>query len=601
MIFLNIIQIVICPQCKASLKVNKTILSSQGSRFKCPKCSAIFVANEPFAVSSSRDLVLQVNKNGTLLDIRGQLENNIFTTAHNILGKNIYDVLTLDVAQPIMHCIDKALQSGDLQCFDCQSLLSDQYYEFKFIAHGEDKVLVIITNISDYKNAEKKANYLAYHDSLTNLPNRYLFNDRLQQAITYVEREKKLLAILFLDLDNFKQINDTIGHKAGDQLLRSVADRLMKSVRATDSITHLSKVESESMVARLGGDEFTIMLGKIGNIEEPAIVAARILEMLTEPFIIGVHELYITASVGIAIYPFDGKDLEALLINADVAMYQAKKMGKNSYQYYSESMNKFAFERFTVENKLRKALDHNEFMLFYQPQINIQTGKIIGVEALIRWLQPDLVLTRPGEFIPLAEQTGLIIPMGEWVLRVACEQNRAWQKAGLTPMLMTANVSSIQFSQNNFVETVSQILNDTGLDPQYLQLELTESTIMQNSENTINKLQALQTMGVQTSIDDFGTGYSSLKYLKHFPLDTLKIDTSFIKDLIANTSDQSIVKAIITLAHNFNLKVVAEGVESREQLYYLRDCGCEAVQGYFICPPLNSIALTQFAKKKKFF
>ncbi len=380
-----------------------------------------------------------------------------------------------------------------------------------------------------------------------------------------------------------------------------VADRLMKSVRATDSITHLSKVESESMVARLGGDEFTIMLNKIGNIEEPAMVAGRILEMLAEPFIIGVHELYITASMGIAVYPFDGKDLETLLINADVAMYQAKKLGKNSYQYYSESMNKFAFERFTVENKLRKALDHNEFMLFYQPQINIQNGKIIGVEALIRWLQPDLVLTRPGEFIPLAEQTGLIIPMGEWVLRVACEQNRAWQKVGLTPMLMTANVSGIQFSQNNFVETVSQILNDTGLDPQYLQLELTESTIMQNSENTINKLQALQSMGVQTSIDDFGTGYSSLKYLKHFPLDTLKIDTSFIRDLIANTSDQSIVKAIITLAHNFNLKVIAEGVESREQLDYLRECGCEAVQGYFICPPVNSIALAQFAKKKKFF
>jgi EAL domain-containing protein (putative c-di-GMP-specific phosphodiesterase class I) len=282
-------------------------------------------------------------------------------------------------------------------------------------------------------------------------------------------------------------------------------------------------------------------------------------------------------------------------------MYQAKKLGRNSYQYYSESMNKFTFERFTVENKLRKALDHNEFMLFYQPQINIQNGKIIGVEALIRWLQPDLVLTRPGEFIPLAEQTGLIIPMGEWILRVACEQNMAWQKAGLTPMLMTVNVSSIQFSQNNFVETVSQILKDTALDPHYLQLELTESTIMQNSQNTINKLQALQTMGVQTSIDDFGTGYSSLKYLKHFPLDTLKIDTSFVRELTTSTTDQSIVNAIITLAHNFNLKVVAEGVETREQLDYLRECDCEAVQGYFICPPVNSIALAQFAKKKKYF
>ena len=591
----------ICPQCKTRLKVRKTESLSQGSRFKCPKCSAVFVAKKPAAETTTDDFVLQINKNGTVLEFKGQSENNLFTATDEILGKNIHDVITLDVAQPIMRCIEKALQTGELQRFECQSLLSDQHYEFKFITHGEDKVLTIITNISDYKNASEKANYLAYYDTLTNLPNRYLFNDRLQQAITHVEREKKLLALLFLDLDNFKQINDSIGHKAGDQLLRGVADRLMKSVRATDSVTHLSKADSEFMVARLGGDEFTVLLDKIGNIEEPAMVAGRILEMLAEPFIIGAHELYITASMGIAVYPFDGKDLETLLINADVAMYQAKKLGRNSYQYYSESMNKFTFERFTVENKLRKALDQNEFMLFYQPQINIQNGNIIGVEALIRWLQPDLVLTRPGEFIPLAEQTGLIIPMGAWILRVACEQNRAWQKAGLTPMLMTVNVSSIQFSQNNFVETVAQILKDTGLDPQYLQLELTESTIMQNSQNTINKLQALQTMGVKTSIDDFGTGYSSLKYLKHFPLDTLKIDTSFVRDLMTSATDQSIVKAIITLAHNFNLKVIAEGVESREQLDYLRACGCEAVQGYFICPPVNSIALAQFAKKKKYF
>ncbi|MBS1115227.1 MAG: diguanylate cyclase/phosphodiesterase with and sensor(s), partial [Nitrospirae bacterium] len=497
---MNIIYIVICPQCKTRLKVRKTESLSQGSRFKCPKCSAVFVAKKPAAETTTDDFVLQINKNGTVLEFKGQLENNLFTATDEILGKNIHDVITLDVAQPIMRCIEKALQTGELQRFECQSLLSDQHYEFKFITHGEDKVLTIITNISDYKNASEKANYLAYYDTLTNLPNRYLFNDRLQQAITHVEREKKLLALLFLDLDNFKQINDSIGHKAGDQLLRGVADRLMKSVRATDSVTHLSKADSEFMVARLGGDEFTVLLDKIGNIEEPAMVAGRILEMLAEPFIIGAHELFITASMGIAVYPYDGKDLETLLINADVAMYQAKKLGRNSYQYYSESMNKFTFERFTVENKLRKALDHNEFMLFYQPQINIQNGNIIGVEALIRWLQPDLVLTRPGEFIPLAEQTGLIIPMGAWILRVACEQNRAWQKAGLTPMLMTVNVSSIQFSQNNFVETVSQILKDTGLDPQYLQLELTESTIMQNSQNTINKLQALQRMGVQTSI-----------------------------------------------------------------------------------------------------
>jgi len=546
-------------------------------------------------------VVLQINNHGTVLGVKGRLESSLLTSADSIIGKQIYDVMISDLAHPIMGCIEKALLTGDLQRYEYHHLLGNNHYELKCIAHGQDTVLTIITNISDYKRAAQKINYLAYYDTLTDLPNRYLFNDRLKQAISLVEREKKLLAILFLDLDNFKQINDTMGHKTGDQLLRSVAERLMQCVRASDTVTHVSIEESSSMVARLGGDEFTILLNKIANIEEPAIVAGRILKRLAEPFTIGAQELYVTASMGIAVYPFDGKDLDTLLINADVAMYQAKNQGRNGYQYYSESMNKFTFERFTIENKLRKALDHNEFMLFYQPQVNIQTGQLIGVEALIRWLQPDLVLTRPGEFIPLAEQTGLIIPMGEWVLRHACEQTKAWQQAGLKAMCMTVNVSAMQFKQDNFLNTISQILSDTGLDPHSLQLELTESTIMQNSENTIKKLRALQAMGVQTSIDDFGTGYSSLKYLKHFPLSTLKIDTSFVKELTTSPTDQSIVKAIITLAHNFNLKVVAEGVETVEQLAYLRDCDCEAVQGYFICPPVNSVVLAQFTKKIRYF
>jgi predicted signal transduction protein with EAL and GGDEF domain len=550
------------------------------------------------------DLVLQFDKDGTLLEFRGRPENKFFVPSDESLGKNIYDIIPSDIGNPIMSCIEKALQTGDPQSFEYQSLVGDQHYELRFIVSGEDKVSAIVSNTSAYKQAAEEAKYLAYHDILTNLPNRDMFNGRLEQAIAYAERKKQLLAILFIDLDNFKQINDTMGHKAGDYLLKSISDRLMIGMRKTDAISRLSTGAaeySEDVVARLGGDEFTIMLTDIKNIHDPAKVAQRILNVLSEPFIIGTQELFITASVGIAVYPLDGKDIHTLLINADVAMYQAKKLGRNSYQYYSESMNKFAFERFTVESKLRNALNHNEFMLFYQPQINVQNGKIIGVEALIRWLQPDLVLTRPSEFIPLAEQTGLIIPMGKWILHAACEQNKIWQKAGLAPMLMTINISSIQFSQNNFVETVSQILSDTGLDPHYLQLELTESTIMQNSQSTIYKLQKLQTMGVQLSIDDFGTGYSSLKYLKQFPLDTLKIDISFIRDLITSTTDQSIVKAIITLAHNFNLKVVAEGVESRDQLDYLREGECDAVQGYFICPPVNSIILAQFAKKKKYF
>lgn len=546
------------------------------------------------------NLMLQFNKNGTLLEFKGPLENNLLVLSEQSLGKNVYDMMPSDIAQPIMSCIEKALQTGDLQSFEYQPLLSDSHYELRFVVSEDDKVFVIISNISDYRQAAEKIKYLACHDTLTDLPNRYLFNDRLKQAIAHAERAKQLLAILFFDIDNFKHINDTIGHKAGDELLQGIANRLMIAMRRTDSISRLSTEDSEHMVARLGGDEFTILLTDIRNIQDPAKASRRILNMLSEPFIVGAQDVFVTASVGIAVYPFDGKDIDTLLINADVAMYQAKNHGKNNYQYYSESMNNFTVERLTVENKLRKALDHNEFMLFYQPQIDISTGRMIGVEALIRWLQPDLVLIKPGQFIPLAEETGLIVPIGEWVLRTACAENKVWQKAGLKPMRVTVNVSSIQFRQSDFVEVVSGILRDTGLDPEYLQLELTESAIMKDSENTIKKLYSLQSMGIQVAIDDFGTGYSSLNYLKRFPLSTLKIDYSFVKDLVNSPNDQAIVNAIVSLAHNFNLKVIAEGVEKMKQLAFLHECGCEGVQGFLICPPVNSVILAEFVKKEKY-
>ncbi len=550
------------------------------------------------------DLVLQLNKDGTLLEFKGRLENNyLFALSEESLGKNIYDIIPSDIARMIMNCLERVLQSGDPQNFEYQSSVSDDYYELRLIANGADRALVIISNISRYQQAVEKIKYLAYYDTLTNLPNRYMFNDRLEQAIAHAERKKQLLAILFLDIDNFKHINDTIGHKAGDRLLQGVADRLTVCIRKTDTISRLStglSEDSEHVVARLGGDEFTILLADTKNIQDPARVAQRILGMLSEPFIIGDQEVFVAASMGIAVYPLDGKDLHTLLINADVAMYQAKKHGGNNFQYYSESMNKSAFERFTLENKLRKALDHNEFMMFYQPQIDISTGRMIGVEALIRWLQPDLVLVRPGDFIPLAEQTGLIIPMGEWVLHTVCSEHKVWQKSGLKPIRATVNVSSIQFRQNNFVERISQILSDTSFDPKYLQLELTESILMEDSQNAIEKLHSLQAMGIQIAIDDFGTGYSSMNYLKRLPLSTLKIDYSFIKDLATSSVDQTIVNAIVALAHNFNLEVIAEGVEKREQLAFLRDCGCGGVQGFLICPPVNSEILREFIKKEKF-
>jgi diguanylate cyclase (GGDEF)-like protein len=545
------------------------------------------------------DLILQFNRRGTLLGFKGGLENNLLVPSSESLGNDICDIMPSDIAQSVMSCLEKAFQTGELQSFEYQPWMSDSQFELRFLVSGDDKVSVIITNISDYRQATERLKYLAQHDTLTDLPNRYLFNDRLTQAMAHAERERQMLALLFLDIDNFKHINDTIGHKAGDELLKSIADRLIICMRRTDSISWPLAEDSKHLLARLGGDEFTILITDVTNIQDPAIVAHRILNILAEPFIIGTQEVFVTASVGIAVYPVDGKDIDTLLINADVAMYQAKNQGKNNYQYYSESMNIFTVERFAIENKLRKAMDNNEFMLFYQPQIDISTGKMIGVEALIRWLQPDLVLIRPGQFIPLAEQTGLIIPIGNWVLHTACAENRAWQKAGLEPLRMTVNVSSIQFGQNDFVESVSRILSDTGLEPRYLQLELTEGSLMQDSQTTIKKLQSLQKMGIQTAIDDFGTGYSSLSYLKRFPLSTLKIDCSFVKDLVTSPNDQAIVKAIISLAHNFNLKVIAEGVENRKQLAFLHGCGCEGVQGHLICPPVNSAVLREFLKKKK--
>jgi EAL domain-containing protein (putative c-di-GMP-specific phosphodiesterase class I) len=322
--------------------------------------------------------------------------------------------------------------------------------------------------------------------------------------------------------------------------------------------------------------------------------------MLSEPFIIESHEIFITASIGIAMYPFDGQNIDTLLMNADISMYQAKRSGRNTYQFYSKAMNSFTLERFTMENKLWKALEQDEFRLFYQPQVDLSTGDIIGVEALIRWLQPDLLFVKPKDFLPLAEETGLIVKIGEWVLRNACSQSRFWQTMGIKPIMITANVSSAQFKQENFVDTVDRIISDTGMDPVYLQLELTESTLMQDSEDTIKKLSAFRDMGIKISIDDFGTGYSSLNYLKRFPISTLKIDQSFIRDINSNQDDQSITRAIIGLARNLNLNVIAEGVEKRRQMVFLRQHGCNAIQGYFICPPLNNDSLIQFINEKRY-
>jgi diguanylate cyclase (GGDEF)-like protein/PAS domain S-box-containing protein len=456
-----------------------------------------------------------------------------------------------------------------------------------------------IYDATERKQAEEQIVYMAYHDSLTNLPNRYLLKDRLRQALASAKNYNRLVATLFLDLDNFKHINDTLGHDTGDQLLKIVAERIVKYTRKSDTLARLGKDDLETTVARLGGDEFTIVLTEIKNIQDAAKVAQRILDLFSKPFRIKEQDLFIGTSIGISLYPHDGDNVDTLIKNADTAMYHAKEQGRNNFQFYTEQMNIVALERFAMENDLRNALDRNEFQLYYQPQIDILSGKVIGVEALIRWMHPEKGLLLPMTFIPLAEETGLILPIGKWILFTACAQNEAWQGAGFQPMHVTVNISGLQFRQKDFIETVAHALNNTGLGSQFLELELTESVLLEKTEATITILNELRAMGVRLSIDDFGTGYSSLSYLKRFPINTLKIDRSFVRDMTTNPDDKAIITAIIAIARCLNLNVIAEGVETAEQLAILHEHGTDGMQGYLFSPPLPDDALIQLLKEGK--
>ncbi|MGI8738891.1 MAG: EAL domain-containing protein [Gammaproteobacteria bacterium] len=443
-----------------------------------------------------------------------------------------------------------------------------------------------VIDITARKRAEEKILYLAYYDSLTGLPNRQSFVEHLERTQALARRHGRMMAVLFLDLDNFKRINDTLGHTAGDRILEAVAERLTTSVRDSDCIARDLEPQINRDVARFGGDEFIVLLTEINHIEDAARVARRILNTLSQPMVLGGQELFVTPSIGIGVFPHDGHDADSLLKNADAAMCHAKEAGRNTYQFYAASMNARALERLGLESRLRKALEHGELLLHYQPQVEVVSGEIVGVEALIRWQNPELGLVSPTEFIPLAEDSGMIVAIGEWVLRTACAQNMAWQNAGCARVRVAVNISGLQFRRSGLVETVQRILAETGLPPEFLELELTESTIMRNAGETIAALQRFKRMSISLSIDDFGTGYSSLSYLKRFPLDTLKIDASFVRDITDDADDKSITTAIIAMAHGLGLKVIAEGVETETQLAFLRKHGCDEVQGFFFSKPL---------------
>lgn len=439
---------------------------------------------------------------------------------------------------------------------------------------------------------------LAYFDSLTGLPNRLSYKERLTQALEQAHRSGKLVGAFFIDLDHFSRINDTLGHEVGDQLLQQVAVRLRASCREREDEIGPASHALDPEVARLGGDEFTVFMPGLSDPQDAGKLARRILSGLAHPIRIDGHEVFINASIGIAIYPFDGKDLETLLMHADTAMYKAKEQGGNSYQAYSKSMNATALQRLTLESSLRRALEREEFEVHYQPIIDGRTGVPTAAEALVRWRHPELGLLLPSEFIPLAEENGLIVSLGEWVLQSACTQNRAWQEAGLPPVRVVVNLSSRQLVRS-ITESVSRVLQATGLESRYLGLELTESVLVNHQKEGTDTLHALRAMGLHLSVDDFGTGYSSFSYLKHFPLDTLKIDRCFVREITSDPDDAAITTAIIAMGHALGLKVVAEGVETEAQLAMLRRQGCDEMQGYLFSRPAPADQFAQFLAGKR--
>ncbi|HZS46320.1 MAG TPA: EAL domain-containing protein [Blastocatellia bacterium] len=428
--------------------------------------------------------------------------------------------------------------------------------------------------ISERNRAESKVSYLAYHDQLTKLPNRVLITDRLMQAVSAAQRNPQILAVMLLSLDRLKSITDTLGMIAGDKLLQGVAERLSKRVHESDTLGFM------------GGSEFAIMLTQIGNSEKAVEAAQHILGAFESPFKLEGQDIYLTCSLGISMFPDDGKDAQSLVRNASAALERAKELSGNSYQFYTANMNAKAMKQLSIEHKIRQALTRNEFTVFFQPQLDLISGQVVGSEALCRWIHPEMGMVSPGEFIPIAEASGLIVPIGEFVLRMACKQTKVWEESGLASLRIAVNISAHQFQKPNLVQTVAEILGETGLDPKKLELELTESAVMKNPETAIATLRELKAMGLQISIDDFGTGYSSLSYLKRFPLDILKIDQSFMRDATKDPNDAAIVKAIITLAHSLNLLVIAEGVETEEQLHFLRQLGCDEMQGFLFSRPL---------------
>jgi diguanylate cyclase (GGDEF)-like protein/PAS domain S-box-containing protein len=503
-----------------------------------------------------------------------------------VIGRSVYPVIAAEYRDAFRAFTERVLRGerGTLE-FEIADLCGERrWLETHAVSIqrlvGGAHVLSVSRDITEKKRAHERLSYMAHYDLLTDLPNRALFNDRLQRAIIDADRRGRLVAVLLLDLDRFKTINDTLGHQAGDVLLRSVADRLTRAVRDGDT------------VARISGDEFSVVLADVGRVEDVPRVAQKLLDVFVAPFRVLDRDFYMTPSVGITLYPMDAPNIDSLLRNADVAMYRAKEKGRNNYQFYTAEMTARAFERLGLEHALRQALARGEFSLHFQPVVSAAGGDIAGFEALLRWNSPERGMVSPLQFVSIAEETGLIVPIGEWALRAACAQLARWHAAGFPALTLAVNVSARQFQQSDLVGVVRRALQSAGLQPKDLTLEITESVLMQEVDLTAQTLRELSQSGVGLSVDDFGTGYSSLSYVKRFPVDTLKIDRSFVRDIPGDADDVAIAAAIIAMAHTLGLGVVAEGVETAEQLFFLSAHGCDAFQGYLFSRPLTAEAAT---------
>ncbi len=527
--------------------------------------------------------LLQMNAAGLAMIEAGRPEQ--------VIGKSIFNLLLPEYREPFRTHVENVLRGKKAEMeFEIVGLKgAHRWLEMHSVAMPSDRggppvMLSITRDVTEHRQTEKRLKQLAHFDSLTDLPNSVQFIERLEQAIADADRHERLVGVVFLDLDRFKYINDSLGHEKGDKLLREVAIRLGGVVRRGDT------------VARLSGDEFALVLADMRHVDDAIHVAQKILDVFRQSFRVDGHELFVTASMGITLYPFDDRGAQELLRNADVAMYRAKEYGKNNYQFYVAEMTAKATERLALENDLRSALARGELSLHYQPIADCRSGRIVGMEALLRWKHPARGMISPALFIPLAEETGFIIPIGEWVLRTACEQCRQWQKQGFPSLYVAVNLSSRQFHQKDLPASVYRILHDTGLSPGSLGLEITEGLVMQQAEASVSTLRELKAMDIRISIDDFGTGYSSLSYLKRFPINILKIDQSFVRDIPGDADDAAIAGTIITMAHSLGLRVVAEGVETVEQLNFMRQHGCDAMQGYYLSKPLPADQFEEFIK-----